>query len=100
MLQIQPVSELRNYNKVLNKVKKDNPVFLTKNGYGKFALIDIEEYDEFTTALELVNKLKKLKNQSTIILMKLKENYLANVLIKIIKPFYKIFWKSKNILII
>ena len=59
MLQIQPVSELRNYNKVLNKVKKDNPVFLTKNGYGKFALIDIEEYDEFTTALELINKIKK-----------------------------------------
>ena len=87
MLQIRPVSELRNYNKVLDKVKKDNPVFLTKNGYGKFALIDIEEYDEFTTALELVNKLKKLKNQSTIILMKLKENYLANVLIKIIKSF-------------
>ncbi|KJY58468.1 type II toxin-antitoxin system prevent-host-death family antitoxin [Lactobacillus melliventris] len=84
MLQIRPVSELRNYNKVLDKVKKDNPVFLTKNGYGKFALIDIEKYDEFTTALELV---KKLKNQSTIILMKLKENYLANVLIKIIKSF-------------
>ena len=59
MLKIQPVSELRNYNKVLNKVKKDNPVFLTKNGYGKFALIDIEEYDEFTTALELINKLNK-----------------------------------------
>ena len=30
MLKIQPVSELRNYNKVLNKVKKDNPVFLPK----------------------------------------------------------------------
>ena len=49
MLQIQPVSELRNYNKVLEKVKKNSPVFLTKNGYGKFALVDIEEYDEFTT---------------------------------------------------
>ncbi len=59
MLQIRPVSELRNYNKVLDKVKKDNPVFLTKNGYGKFALIDIGDYDEFTTALELVTKLKK-----------------------------------------
>lgn len=59
MLQIQPVSELRNYNKVLEKVTKDDPVFLTKNGYGKFALVDIEKYDEFTAALELVNKLKK-----------------------------------------
>ena len=45
MLQIRPVSELRNYNKVLDKVKKDNPVFLTKNG--KFALIDIGDYDKF-----------------------------------------------------
>ncbi|MCI1290586.1 MAG: type II toxin-antitoxin system prevent-host-death family antitoxin [Lactobacillus sp.] len=59
MLQIQPVSELRNYNKVLKQVKKDSPVFLTKNGYGKFALIDIEQYDEFTAALEIVNRLKK-----------------------------------------
>lgn len=59
MLQIQPVSELRNYNKVLEKVKKNSPVFLTKNGYGKFALVDIEEYDEFTTVLDLINKLKK-----------------------------------------
>lgn len=59
MLQIEPVSELRNYNKVLNKVKKDSPVFLTKNGYGKFALVDIKEYDEFTTALALLNKLEK-----------------------------------------
>lgn len=59
MLQIKPVSELRNYNKVLDKVKKDNPVFLTKNGYGKFALIDIEEYDEFIAAMELLEKLKK-----------------------------------------
>ena len=59
MLQIKPVSELRNYNKVLDKVKKDEPVFLTKNGYGKFAIIDIEEYDEFSAALELLKKLKK-----------------------------------------
>lgn len=59
MLQIQPVSELRNYNKVLKKVTKDNPVFLTKNGYGKFALIDIDQYDEFTAALDIANQLKK-----------------------------------------
>lgn len=31
--------------------------------------------------------------------MKLKENYLANVHIKIIKPFYKIFWKFKTYLL-
>lgn len=59
MLQIQPVSELRNYNKVLDKVKRNSPVFLTKNGYGKFALVNIEDYDRFTAALELVNELKK-----------------------------------------
>lgn len=59
MLDIQPVSELRNYNKVLAKVTKNNPVFLTKNGYGKFALVDNKQYDEFTTAMKLLNQLKK-----------------------------------------
>lgn len=59
MLQIEPVSELRNYNKVLQKVKKDDPVFLTKNGYGKYALIDIEKYDEFNLAMKIADDLKR-----------------------------------------
>ena len=39
---IVPVSDLRDYNKVLEKVTPTNPVFLTKNGRGKFMLVDLE----------------------------------------------------------
>ena len=47
MPNIRPVSELRNYGEIIHNVSYGNPVFLTKNGYGKYALIDIEEYKEF-----------------------------------------------------
>ncbi len=49
---IKPVSELRNYTKLLAEVKPNEPVFLTKNGYGKYAVISIEEYERFKLGLE------------------------------------------------
>ncbi|GHU05638.1 hypothetical protein FACS1894158_09080 [Betaproteobacteria bacterium] len=45
MLNIRPVSELRNYNTLLKEVAAGSPVFLTKNGVGKYALIDIADYE-------------------------------------------------------
>jgi prevent-host-death family protein len=45
MLNIRPVSELRNYNALLKEVTVGSPVFLTKNGVGKYALIDIADYE-------------------------------------------------------
>ncbi|MYV06296.1 type II toxin-antitoxin system prevent-host-death family antitoxin [Furfurilactobacillus milii] len=48
-LNIRPVSELRTYNKVLNQVGPDSPVILTKNGYGKYVLLDLEDYEKYET---------------------------------------------------
>ena len=45
MSNIKPVSDLRNYNAVLKDCVKGSPVYLTKNGRGKFVLIDIEDYE-------------------------------------------------------
>jgi hypothetical protein len=42
---IDKVSSLRNYQAVLEKVKPGNPVFLTKNGIGQYAIVDNAEYD-------------------------------------------------------
>lgn len=56
---IRPVSALRDYNKLLKNVDANNPVFLTKNGYGKYAIIDIDEYDRFVNGLRLLKELKK-----------------------------------------
>jgi len=44
---ISPVSDLRNYNKVLAQVSEGAPVYLTVNGRGKYTIRDIAEDDEF-----------------------------------------------------
>ena len=47
---ILPVSDLRNYNEVL---QNESPVFLTKNGRGCYVVIDIKEYERMVAALKL-----------------------------------------------
>lgn len=42
---IKPVSDLRNYNEVLNDVTAQEPVFLTKNGRGSYVIMDMETYN-------------------------------------------------------
>ena len=43
MANILPVSDLRNYNEVLKNCHKGEPVYLTKNGRGRFVVMDIAE---------------------------------------------------------
>ena len=46
MAVISPVSDLRNYNTVLDKVEYGSPVYLTVNGRGKYTIRDIDEDEE------------------------------------------------------
>ena len=46
MENIKPISDLRNYNNVLRDCVAGSPVYLTKNGRGKYVLLDIEEYQK------------------------------------------------------
>lgn len=57
MPNIKPVSDLRNYNEVLKDIAVGNPVFLTKNGRGRFAILDIEEYEKNQATIKLLTKL-------------------------------------------
>jgi prevent-host-death family protein len=59
MPSIKPVSDLRNYNEVLRDVAIGKPVFLTRNGRGRFAIIDIEEYEKTHATLRLMSELAK-----------------------------------------
>lgn len=64
---IKPISELRSYNKLLEEVTPNNPVILTKNGYGKYAIIDIDEFEKFEQsqmANELIQIVKHARNGS------------------------------------
>ena len=56
MPSIKPVSDLRNYGEVLRDVAVGQPVFLTRNGRGRYAVIDIEEYREYEK-MKSVNRL-------------------------------------------
>lgn len=54
---ILPVSDLRNYNEVLRNCQIGEPVFLTKNGRGRFVVMDIEDYEREKSEKKLLEKL-------------------------------------------
>ncbi len=54
MINIRPVSDLRNKFPELEKtvIESNEPVFLTKNGYGTMVLLSIEQYSALTDDTE------------------------------------------------
>lgn len=62
MPNIKPVSDLRNYNEVLRDIAVDEPVFLTKNGRGRYVLVDIEEYEKTQATIKLLSKLSEAES--------------------------------------
>ena len=59
MPSIMPVSSLRSYTEVLEDVAPGAPVFLTKNGHGKYAILDMEDYDRLAAENRLFAELEK-----------------------------------------
>ena len=62
MPNIKPISDLRNYSDVLRDVSVGAPVFLTKNGRGRYAIIDMQDYERTRATLKLMGELAKEKN--------------------------------------
>lgn len=46
MPKIRPVSDLRTYGPVLKDCREGEPVFLTRNGRGKYVILDIHDYEQ------------------------------------------------------
>ena len=59
MPNIKPISELRNYSDVLRDVAVGSPVFLTKNGHGRYAILDMKDFEKTQATLRLMNELAK-----------------------------------------
>ena len=59
MPNIKPVSDLRNYNEVLRDIAVGEPVFLTKNGRGRYVIVDMAEYEKTQAVLKLMDELSK-----------------------------------------
>ena len=56
-MNIKPISDLRNYNSVLKDCRADSPVFLTKNGRGKYVIMDAEHYEAIMDEIKLLGKI-------------------------------------------
>jgi len=54
MLQIRPVSDLRNnFTAIEQIVNTGSPVYLTKNGYGTMVVLSLEAYGKLMDRIEL-----------------------------------------------
>ncbi len=54
MIQIRPVSDLRNkFPEIENMVNEGQPVYLTKNGYGAMVVLSLEQYSALTDDIEI-----------------------------------------------
>ena len=54
MIQIKPVSDLRNkFTDIEKIVNEGEPVYLTKNGYGVMVVLSLESYSKLTDGVEI-----------------------------------------------
>ena len=56
---IKPVSDLQNYTEVLRDITVGEPVFLTKNGRGKYVILDMADYEKTQASIKLAAELDK-----------------------------------------
>lgn len=53
MIQIRPVSDLRNkFPDIERLVNEGEPVYLTKNGYGSMVVLSLDMYSQLTDGVE------------------------------------------------
>ena len=59
MPNIKPISDLRNYTEVLKEVGVNQPVYLTRNGRGEYAIVKIDEFGRLRATVALLAQLEK-----------------------------------------
>ena len=62
MPNIKPVSDLRNYAEVLKDICSGSPVYLTKNGRGRYVIQELEDYEKKEAVLKLMTELERGRN--------------------------------------
>lgn len=59
MPNIKPISDLRNYSELLDQVKENSPVYLTRNGRGEYAIMKLEDLEKLKATVRLLTKLEE-----------------------------------------
>ena len=64
MPQIRPITDLRNTNEISEVChKQDEPIFITKNGYGDLVVMSIDTYERKMALLDIYKKLSEAETQ-------------------------------------
>ena len=64
MPQIRPITDLRNTNEISAICHKlQEPIFITKNGYGDLVLMSIDTYERQMALVEIYKKLAEAEAQ-------------------------------------
>ena len=63
---IRPVSDLRNNFADISRTvhETSQPVFLTKNGRGKYVIVDYEDYEKKQAAMKLLSELLSAEEEA------------------------------------
>jgi prevent-host-death family protein len=59
MPNILPVSDLKNYGEVLSHCDSGSPVYLTKNGRGRYVVLSIADYEKQMATIRLLTELSR-----------------------------------------
>lgn len=66
MIQIRPVSDLRNkFTDIEQCVQSGEPVYLTKNGYGSMVVMSLEAFSKLTEREEYIMDVADVAAEST-----------------------------------
>lgn len=64
MPNIRPITELRNTNEISELCHESNePIFITKNGYGDMVVMSMETYEQNQTLMSVYRKLGEAETQ-------------------------------------
>ena len=64
MPQIRPITDLRNTNEISEIChNQDEPIFITKNGYGDLVIMSMETYEKKLALLDVYKKLAEAETQ-------------------------------------
>ncbi|MDD3909587.1 MAG: type II toxin-antitoxin system prevent-host-death family antitoxin [Syntrophomonas sp.] len=64
MPQIRPITDLRNTNEISELChSKDEPIFITKNGYGDLVVMSIETYEREMALVDVYRKMAVAEKQ-------------------------------------
>lgn len=64
MPEIRPITDLRNTNEISELCRKrQEPIFITKNGYGDMVVMSMETYERQMALVEVYKKLAEAEKQ-------------------------------------